>query len=398
MDPLFEEERRKRSRILLIVAVILDLEADAFRKLLDAEGRHRRDRRIPRASLHTPGDSAFDRLYNSGNDQALITVTGFDHLAFNSLLDLFSPWFNSHTPWTGYREGTTFKRIVVGDKRGGRKRLITATTCLALALSWYRFRGAEFQLQGWFGFTGTHANVWLKFGRRGLLLLLKKHPLARVKMPTDEKIAELKSACVESHPLLPDVYCVMDGVKFYFEATEDLDEQCMYYNGWKCDHFIGNLFVFGIDGLVIACVVNAPGSFHDSTVAELGGVYDLLREAYLRTGGKCCVDSAFSSASLPFMIKSSDNVLRAADAEAVLVQQEATALRQAAEWGMHALQSSFPRLKDRIHYETNGERKVFLQLLPLLYNYRTNMVGLNQIRNTYVPLWSIDARYFVNQS
>jgi DDE superfamily endonuclease len=196
--------------------------------------------------------------------------------------------------------------------------------------------------------------------------------------------------------LLSDVYCVCDGVKFYFEATEGLDEQCMFYNGWKCDHFVGNVFVFSIEGLIIACVVNAPGSFHDSTIAELGGIYDLLREAYDRTGGKCVIDSAFSAANNPFMIKSSENVLLAQNAEQVLVQKEATGLRQAAEWGMHALQGSFPRLRDRIQYETNGERKVFLQLLPLLCNYRTNMVGLNQIRNTYVPLWSVDARYFVH--
>jgi hypothetical protein len=77
-----------------------------------------------------------------------------------------------------------------------------------------------------------------------------------------------------------------------------------------------------------------------------------------------------------------------------VLQQEATSLRQAAEWGMRAIQSSFPRLKDRIQYENNGERKVFLLLLPLLYNYRTNLVGLNQIGSTYVPLWTVDARYF----
>jgi hypothetical protein len=231
MDSLFAvEERRRRARILLVAAVLLNLEDDAFKKLIDTEGRQRRDRRIPRSALQTPGCSAFDRLYNSGNDQALITVTGFDHLAFQSLLELFSPWYHSHTPWTKSREGTTFKKIFPGEKRGGRKRIITATTCLALVLSWYRFRGAEFQLQGWFGFTGTHANVWLKFGRRGLLIVLRNHLMSRVKMLTDEKVAELKAACAESHPLLSDVYCVADGVKFYFENSEDLDEQCMFYN------------------------------------------------------------------------------------------------------------------------------------------------------------------------
>jgi hypothetical protein len=98
---LASKRRRQRSKVLLLAAALLDLEDDTFRDLLDLVGRQRRDRRIPRMALAAPGDSAFDKLYNSGNDQALITVTGFDHNAFRSLLELFSPWYHSHTPWTG---------------------------------------------------------------------------------------------------------------------------------------------------------------------------------------------------------------------------------------------------------------------------------------------------------
>jgi hypothetical protein len=397
MDEFYKSQRKKRHRILLLAAVLLDYEDEAFRELLDAEGRRRRDRRIPRPALLTPGDTAFDKLFNSGNDQALITVTGFDHRAFRCLLELFAPWYLSHTPWTGTQDGTSFKALNTGSHgRTGRKRIITATTCLALVLTWYRFRGAEFQLQGWFGFTGTHANIWLRFGRRGLLIALRKHPLARVAIPTDDKIKQLQEAVTERHHLLTDVYCVLDGLKLYFQQCEDLDEQCMYYNGWKCDHFVGNLFTFSVDGLIIACVVNAPSSLHDSTIAEMGGLYDQLSAVYERTGGKCCVDSAFCSSMNPFIIKSSQNILRAETPDDLLVQAQATSLRQAAEWGMRAIQASFPRLKDRIRYEMNGERKVFLQLLPLLYNFRTNLVGLNQIQNTYVPMWSVDAQYYIN--
>jgi DDE superfamily endonuclease len=396
MEEFYKKQRKRRSKLLLLTAILLDMKDETFGDLLDEEGRQRRDRRIPRPALLTPGDTAFDKLFNSGRDQALITITGFDHRAFRALLELFSPWYLSHTPWTGSQDGTQFKPLQTGNHgRTGRKRIITATTCLALVLTWYRFRGAEYQLQVFFGFTGTHANVWLKFGRRGLLIALRKHPLARIQMPSNERIQELQAAVMEKHPLLRDVYCVLDGVKFYFEQCEDLDEQCMYYNGWLCDHFVGNLFAFSVDGLIIACVLNAPGSFHDSTMAEIGGMYERLQAVYERSGGKCCIDSAFCSVNNPFMIKSSQNVLAAHNAEQVRLQAEATSLRQAAEWGMRAIQGSFPRLKDRIHYETNGERAVFLKLVPLLYNFRTNLVGLNQIQNTYVPLWGVDCRYLV---
>jgi DDE superfamily endonuclease len=106
---------------------------------------------------------------------------------------------------------------------------------------------------------------------------------------------------------LPDVFAVADGCKLYFESTTDLDEQSMYYNGWKSSHFITNLFVFSIDGRCISAVLNAPGSLHDSTLAEWGGVYQELPDMYERTGGKCCVDSAFSTANNEFLIKSAEN-------------------------------------------------------------------------------------------
>ena len=60
---------------------------------------------------------------------------------------------------------------------------------------------------------------------------------------------------------------------------------------------------------------------------------------------------------------------------------------------MRAIQGAFPRLKDPIKYEEKGERRRILQLVPLLYNYRLEVVGLNQIQNTYVAQWSKDYDY-----
>jgi DDE superfamily endonuclease len=365
---------------------------------LTLEGRRRRERRLPRESLLPPDRSAWSRLFDSGNDQALITITGFDHAAFASLVALFEPWFLSHTPWTGNQDGTTFRELPAPPIRyaGGRKRIINARTCLGLVLAWYRFRGAEYILQGWFGFTGSQANVWLRFGRRGLLLLLQNEPTARIEMPSVEHVNLLMSIVKERHDLLDDVYAFADGVKLFFESTADIDEQSMYYNGWKHACFITNLFVFSADGRIIAAVLNAPGSLHDSTLAEWGGVYAELEEMYNRSGGKCCVDSAFSTVNNQYLVKSSENYGTAADGLQLLRMAQATSLRQAAEWGMGAIQSAFPRLKDRIHYEENGERAVFLSLVPLLYNYtRLAKVGLNQIRSVYCPSWSVDSAFFI---
>jgi hypothetical protein len=61
-----------------------------------------------------------------------------------------------------------------------------------------------------------------------------------------------------------------------------------------------------------------------------------------------------------------------------------TSLRQSAEWGMRAVQGSFPRLKDRLLFSENmADHKVFLHLILMLLNFRTRKLGLNQLASTF---------------
>ena len=73
------------------------------------------------------------------------------------------------------------------------------------------------------------------------------------------------------------------------------------------------------------------------------------------------------------------------------IKREATSMRQSAEWGMGTVQASFPRLKDTFTYEEYGERKITLTCLFLLYNCRARLVGINQIKNVYLPYLEADA-------
>jgi len=91
----------------------------------------------------------------------MITATGFDHTAFREQLALFLPLFTNHTPWTGTCDGSTFAKLKT--KARGRPRLLAAEDCLGSVLCWCRFKGSLFVLEGWFGLTGTPADVWLKF-------------------------------------------------------------------------------------------------------------------------------------------------------------------------------------------------------------------------------------------
>jgi hypothetical protein len=134
---------------------------------------------------------------------------------------------------------------------------------------------------------------------------------------------------------------------------------------------------------------------HDSTLAIWGGTYAKLKEIYERTKAVCCVDSAFSAATVPYLLKSSQDKTMAKDLAHMARLSEATSLRQAAEWGMKAIKGSMPRLRDKFKYEVNGERRIILKLVPLIYNLRLALVGLNQLKSTYVPHWDCDSRVYI---
>jgi hypothetical protein len=65
-------------------------------------------------------------------------------------------------------------------------------------------------------------------------------------------------------------------------------------------------------------------------------------------------------------------------------------LQQRAKWGMRVLKRLFPQLTVPIVYEELGEHKIVIEVVVLLYNWRANTVGLNQIRTTFMPFLDQD--------
>ena len=130
-------------------------------------------------------------------------------------------------------------------------------------------------------------------------------------------------------------------------------------------------------------------------MANFGDLYTLLTEIYECNGGKVVMDSAFARADYDFNIKSGQEVWIDLRENVAHQNRQATSAQQYGEWGMHALQGSSPWLHDRFRYKETGERKTMLITIVLLYNFRANKVGLNQILNTYVPALYKDANYYL---
>ena len=120
---------------------------------------------------------------------------------------------------------------------------------------------------------------------------------------------------------------------------------------------------------------------HDSDMAS-HGLYDKMEKVYEQTGGKVVVDSAFKLKNLNCLVKSSQT-----DPDGdlpLLVNRDATSIRQLSEWGMRMIQGGFPRIRDCVKYEEEGDRKIIFMLMIHLYNFKTTNIPINTILNSYM--------------
>lgn len=361
-----------------------------FRSNLDINSRRARQGKIRRRSLLRPGESAFAKLFDSGQDDALVTICGFDHASFALLHTKFKVEFDRFTPYNTKRGDGRIATIGIRATNRtvrGRKRLLTSIHCLGLALAWTRTQGSYSVLQIMFGLTASHLSLWLRFARRLVVKILRDDPIAQVSIPTDDEIANFEAAIQAKYPALTNCWGAMDGLKIRLERSGEECVQNIFYNGWTHDHYVSNLFLFSPDGKVRACYINAPGTFHDSTMANMSQIYSKVDDVFNRLGSKIVVDSAFASDGRPSLYKSHQQNFdrRGIQRQNADVHRQATSVRQLSEWGMRGFQGSFPRLKDRLKYEERGERRIILEMIVLLYNFRASTVGLNQIQSTFMP-------------
>ena len=356
-----------------------NLQQMSFHDSLSKNERRIRDRRYPRCSVPRWIDSPFKFLLDSQNDQALLNATGLSFYCFNELVSFFKPYYYGYT--FDQSKGTIRKLRT----KNGRKRELPAEGALGLVLVWYRTRGSVARgLQHFFGLTSSPIYNWLRFSRRILLYSLQeKVPASAVKKPTPEEVEIYSSAISSLYPVLADekVWGAADGIKLSIQGSSDYVKQNRNFNGWYHGHYINSVFVFAADGKIRICSINSPGTWHDSTISDYG-VYEGLEDVFLQSNGKIVVDSAFRLENKDFLLKSSQHDPIGSPVK-VSINRAATSVQQLSEWGMRMIQAQFPRLKDPLQYEENGERRVILSLLTRLYNYNVSKVGVNQILNVF---------------
>jgi hypothetical protein len=260
----------------------------------------------------------------------MITLTGFDCATFDSLCEIFTPVFDSYTPFVP--SGVScFERTIQQNK--GRPRMIRPEDCLGLVLAWTRTRGLLMVLQLIFWMTYTNLDNYLLFTKRIIVMVLRNHLMAKVQIPSSKKIEEYKEMVQLRHPYLLDICCTMDGLKLMLEQSGNALIQEQFYNGWVHEHYVTSVIYFCPDGMIPIVFCNIPGTVHDSQVADYGDIYNKLESVYLRDGAKCTVDSAFGNVSRDFSIKSSQTSKITWSKELHVMLLQCGSLVQSGGWG-----------------------------------------------------------------
>jgi hypothetical protein len=130
----------------------------------------------------------------------------------------------------------------------------------------------------------------------------------------------------------------------------------MHSSGYECDTTVNNMFTYGPDGKVFFAAINFPGSWADGSLCAW-----FLYSIRQRIGPyKICVDKGFPRSGDAWNIlvgpmneRSArqlhpamfDYMLRVSNVYTSRVSNVYTSLRQSSEWGMRALQGSFPHCK-----------------------------------------------------
>ena len=177
---------------------------------------------------------------------------------------------------------------------------------------------------------------WLKFSFWILLSALQNHPSAKICALNGAKVKEYVNTIGDKYKNLCPlrVWGAADGLKIQLQRLSPLEIQKQFINDWT-----NNTFIILPDGKILMCVLNCPGTWHDSTMAEYG-VYQGMKRVWELHKAQIIVDQAFRVADKPFLLRSHQQDPEGP--QSLRMNCDATLVCQLLEWGMKMIQGSFP--------------------------------------------------------
>jgi hypothetical protein len=158
--------------------------------------------------------------------------------------------------------------------------------------------------------------------------------------------------------------------------------------GWLHSVFATGVLLFGVDGTILWCRHNCPGSWNDGDVSfKLQEKLQDPRAVF--EGGRVCADSAFPVSSglqgkLITPLKDGDLERWPASCRLglTIMSNAITSLRQCAEWGMGAVDKVYRILQLRLPVD-EVIRARRLENIFRLYNFRVRRTGISEIRTFF---------------
>ena len=345
--------RLTNSTLMAIVLVLL----------LILRGKKRDKIALRRNSLLLPAHSPLKHLLDNGDSASWIISFGVNQSVFSEMHALFRNVFNMTHP----KQRNT--------------RLLTTREMLALTLFWLRSACDQQLLCFVCGLVPSSVSETLHESVSILHTALLSINDALVKFPSPETITHLSSIMCLEYPMLEGCYGFVDGTHIRIPKMGDGVTQHAYYCVRKASHTINNVFVYGVHGLIVAAVVNCPGSWHDSEVMRVGGIYEKLQT--VPQNHFVIADSAFAGQKYANCLKTTrlDPSRPATEFESCLCSA-----RQAVEWGMRGYKSTFRRFMKGLEIRDHRYRKQILEVSCMVYNLRTKRIGRNQISTVYLHL------------
>ena len=315
--------------------------------------------------------TAWQQLLEWGSNGSFETIVGLKRYAFNELVHiLFS-----------YEE----LAAASNQKKLGRKRLLTCEDQVGLLMIHVTSSMGQKHLGVMFGVLPATVSTTLSAMIPRCHTKLLKHPAAAIKFPGIEQQCQYAAMITRRQGEVHDVIGFLDGVQLPAQCSEQKEAQSVNYNGYKHDTFSNTVYLFAPTGKIIYAALNYPGSWHDSSVSrKLNNAVIAMNEDF-----KICVDQGFPRSGLlcgkyvgPLSKRARALLAPNVRSAAIGLHNVYTSLRQASEWGMRAIQGSFPRLKCRLPGDSK-KRHDLLLTVTLLYNFRISRYGANQINTVF---------------
>ncbi|RHY77236.1 hypothetical protein DYB34_011527 [Aphanomyces astaci] len=235
-----------------------------------------------------------------------------------------------------------------GKGKSGRPAKLTYKhQALALVFHFYTAACESNTLCEMFGIPPSTFSSTLAKAEAALECTLKEIPDARVRYPTKPVQRQWASQIMAREPLVHGVWGFLDGKNYHVKSPSCADLQNAMYNGWLHSTYVTGTLLFGADGTIVWCRHNYAGSWNDGDTSYSLQM-KLLDGKRTAAGHGVVADSAFPvrddlRGKIRTLLKDGDldRASPSCHIGLVMMSNAITSLRQAAEWGMGAVEKVY---------------------------------------------------------